>query len=132
MHETSKVQHIPVKVYRSADRLMVAAPMPGLQAEDITAHVSENGRLIIEGEVRGMLKDMKELLIDEWTVGGYYRELELPDTVDAIRANVNYGNGVLVITFPLSSQTQPADLTLAKSGQDKGERVGVGNSGHRV
>ncbi|GCE20604.1 Hsp20/alpha crystallin family protein [Dictyobacter kobayashii] len=49
MQEKAKIQHIPVKVYRTADRLMIAAPMPGLQPEDITAQVSESGHLVIQG-----------------------------------------------------------------------------------
>jgi HSP20 family protein len=34
---------IPVNIYRSADRLMLAAIMPGLQAEDISIKPSEDG-----------------------------------------------------------------------------------------
>ena len=30
MQEKAKIQAIPVKVYRTAERLMVTAPMPGL------------------------------------------------------------------------------------------------------
>jgi len=56
---------VPVKVYRSADRITVAAPLPGLQPEDILVTVTEEGHLVIYGEVRGMLKDIKELLLDE-------------------------------------------------------------------
>ncbi|GCE20605.1 Hsp20/alpha crystallin family protein [Dictyobacter kobayashii] len=75
-----------------------------------------------------MLKDVKELLIDEWSVGGYYRDIDLPDVVDGIHANMNYGNGVLVIAFPLSQQMQPATLRLQKIATDRGGRTG--NSGH--
>ena len=128
MQESAKIQYVPVKVYRSADRLMVAAPMPGLQPEDIMAQVTERGHLIIQGELRGVLKDIKELLVDEWSVGGYYRELELPDNVDAVHANMNYGNGVLVIAFPIAQQTTSAVLQMDKVGIDRGSRIG--NAGH--
>ncbi|GCE28162.1 hypothetical protein KDA_36460 [Dictyobacter alpinus] len=128
MQEQAKVQHIPIKMYRTTDRLMIAAPMPGLQPEDITAQIFEDQRLVVKGDLRGMLKDIKELLIDEWSVGGYYREIELPVPVDGVNANVNYGNGVLVIAFPLSAQTQPATLKLHKTGPDRGEHAGT--SGH--
>ncbi|GHO89125.1 Hsp20/alpha crystallin family protein [Dictyobacter formicarum] len=128
MQEKAKIQHIPVKVYRTADRLMVAAPMPGLQPEDITAQVTEDGHLVIQGDLRGVLKDIKELLVDEWSVGGYYRDIELPDRVDGVHANMNYGNGVLVIAFPLSQQMQPITLKLQKTATDRGGRSG--NAGH--
>ena len=53
-------------------------------------------------------------LVDEWSVGAYHRELDLPVTVDAERANVSYGNGVLLVTwYCLSSWwiIQPSLLT---------------------
>ncbi len=34
MPEQLKQQHIPVKVYRTSERLMVAAPMAGLEPEN--------------------------------------------------------------------------------------------------
>jgi HSP20 family protein len=128
MPEKAKIQHIPVKVYRSADRLMVATPMPGMLPEDINVKVTADGHLIIDGVVRGLLKDIKELLIDEWSVGSYHRELDLPGSVDALHANVTYRNGVLVVALPLAEKTVPADLTMQTVGVDHGEYVG--HTGH--
>ncbi|MBV9690338.1 MAG: Hsp20/alpha crystallin family protein [Ktedonobacteraceae bacterium] len=128
MQESVKVQQIPVKMYRAAERLTVAAPMPGLLPEDIVVEVNSDSHLLLRGELRGMLKDIKELLVDEWSVGGYYRELALPDSVDAERANVTYRNGVVVVALPISTRTIPAILTLEKVGMDHGEYVG--NAGH--
>ncbi len=130
MQEQAKIQQIPVKVYRSADRLMVAAPMPGLQPEDILVEVTANGFLVLQGDLRGLLKDIKELMLDEWSVGGYYRELPLPGAVDAVLANVTYGNGVVVVALPISDTLRPARLTLDKVGPDHGERAG--NAGHSM
>ena len=128
MQEDITPQFIPVKVYRSEERLMVAAPMPGMEPEDIGVEVTADGRLILDGALRGTLKGMKDLLIDEWSVGGYHRELPLPEPVNAGLANVTYGNGVLVIALPLAEETRPAVLGLAVTGVARGERVG--NAGH--
>lgn len=128
MEENPKIQRIPLKMFRSPDRLTVAAPMPGLQPEDIIVEVNENGHLIVQGEERGMLKDIKDLLLDEWSVGTYYRELELPNAVDGEHANVTYGNGVLVVVMPISDTLTPATLAMDRVGKDFGEYVG--NSGH--
>jgi HSP20 family protein len=128
MQEQAKLQQIPVKVYRTADRLMVAAPMPGLQPEDILVEVTDSGHLILQGEVRGILKDVKELLLDEWTVGGYYRDLGLPTgiAVDGTQGTVTYGNGVLVVALPTSDQNRAARLTLQDVGVDHG--IGTGSA----
>jgi HSP20 family protein len=128
MQEQVKIQQIPVKMYRTSDRLMVAAPMPGLQPDDILVEVTAGGHLIMRGRLRGVLKDVKELLLDEWSVGSYYRDLPLPAGVDGEHANVSYGNGVLVVALPLVNRTRPAELTLTTVAPSRGERAG--NAGH--
>jgi HSP20 family protein len=130
MQEQIAPQRIPVKMYRSDDRLMVAAPMPGLEPEDIAVEVTSDGRLILDGALRGSLKGVKDLLIDEWSVGGYHRELPLPNEVDATLATVTYGNGVVVVALPIADQTRPAVLTLVEVAPDRGERVG--SAGHPI
>ena len=124
MHRQVKPQHIPVKVYRSEDRLVIAAPMSGLQAEDVVVEVTTDSRLILHGELRGVLKDVNEVLLDEWDVGAYHRELELPVAVDGEHGTVTYGNGVVVVALPMASNTQAARLTLMPAGPNRGERVG--------
>jgi len=124
MQEQAKIQQIPVKMYRTEERLMVAAPMPGLQPDDILVEITGNGYLVLQGNLRGMLKDIKELLLDEWSVGGYYRELPLPVAVDGTLANVSYGNGVLVVALPISDTVHPARLTLETVAPDHGQRAG--------
>lgn len=120
MPESAKLQPIPLKVYRSTDRLTVAAPMAGLEPQDIRVEVTDDGRLLLDGEVRGVLKDVKILLVDEWSVGAYYRDFRLPEAVDGSQATATYGNGVLVVTFPLSEKNIPARLTLSSTGLARG------------
>jgi hypothetical protein len=55
---------------------------------------------MLHGDQRALLKELKELLLDEWSVGVYHRELALPVPVNARCANVTYGNGVLMVALP--------------------------------
>ena len=128
MQEQLKLQEIPVKVYKTDDRLMVAAPMPGIEPENIVIEVTEGGYLVLYGELRAMLKDVKELLLDEWSVGIYHRDLELPAPVNGESANVTYGNGVVTVALPISKHIVPARLTLERIAPTHGERKG--NAGH--
>jgi HSP20 family protein len=121
-------QHIPVKVYRTDKRLLIAAPMAGLEPGNIVVEVTAEGRLIFHGDLRAMLKQVKELLLDEWSVEVYHRELALPVPVNATCANVTYGNGVLMVTLPISQQTLPARLVLERLAPTHGQRKG--NAGH--
>jgi HSP20 family protein len=135
------VQGIPANVYRTAERVMIAAPMPGLEPEDIAVDIDESGHVVLHGDLRGALKGEKDILQDEWTPGPYHRELQLPAEVDGERANVTYSNGVLVAVLPVTDRTRPAHLTLEQVGSARGEHVGhtgrigdhaanEGNAGH--
>jgi HSP20 family protein len=124
MQERIELQEIPVRVYSAGDRLTIAAPMPGLQPEDISVEVSQDQMIVLHGELRGVFKDQKDVLLSEWNIGGYHREMQLPFPVDASTANVTYGNGVLVIVLPIAEQIRPARLTLADAGRSRGQHVG--------
>jgi HSP20 family molecular chaperone IbpA len=54
---------------------LVVAPMPGLEPENMMIEVTGNGHLILNGELRGILKDVKELLLDESLVSVPYNIL---------------------------------------------------------
>ena len=124
MQEKLKHQSIPVKVYRTDERLMIAAPMAGLEPENIAVEVTADGHLILHGDLRAILKEVKDLLLDEWSVGVYHRELILPVAVDAECANITYGNGVLTVTLPISQQIIPARLALVRRTPTHGARKG--------
>ena len=124
-------QPVPLKVYRSVDLLAIAAPMPGLDPEGIAVEVTPDGRLVIEARACqdvqiecASFKSNKEVLLDEWSVGPYRRELALTEPVDAEAASVTYGNGVLVIALPLVERHRPAKLRMERIGPSRGERAG--------
>lgn len=121
-------RQVPVKMYRSEDRLSVAALMPGLEASDVAVEVTGDGRLILRGALRGEFKGQKDVLMNEWQAGNYERAVQLPLPVDGAAANVTYGNGVVVVVLPISDHTSPAQLTLRTLGPTRGEVIG--NSGH--
>lgn len=119
-------QRIPVRVHATDDHVVVAAPMPGLQPGDISVSI-EGANVKIWGEERGPRQHERELLLAEWTVGPYEREVELPGAVDGPLANATYDNGVFVLSMPKAvrgRQTVPAEFGLERVGEARGERVG--------
>lgn len=129
--QQQQTKTIPVRVYQIDDRIMVAAPMPGLEPEDITVTVA-GARVTIRGAERGPGQHERELLLTEWTVGPYYREVRLPQPVNGVLANATYGNGVLVLALPKMEPGQPevtAEFRLQAIGATiHGERVGHSGS----
>jgi HSP20 family protein len=121
-------QRIPVKVYRSDERLTVAAPMPGMEPQDIVVTLSQDGKLTLSGELRGEFKGDKDVIQDEWNPGPYRRAVELSTPVDGTSANATYNNGVLVVSLPTSDSVRPANIELERLDSTTGRREGV--SGH--
>jgi HSP20 family protein len=122
--QAAEMQGIPAKVYRTEQRVVIAAPMPGLQPEDILVDVGSGPSVTLHGDLRGTLKDEKDVLLDEWTPGPYHRELALPNEVDGELANVTYNNGVLVVVLPVAEHTRTAQLRLDEVSPTHGERIG--------
>jgi HSP20 family molecular chaperone IbpA len=120
-----------VRAFRADEMLTVAAPMPGLTPEDIRVEVTAQGHLILEGrstpdsdQAFGAIKSgSKEILVDEWAAGPYYREVSLETAVNGEAATVTYGNGVLVVAMPIAESTRPAEIRLDSIGAGRGERT---------
>src|SRR2546421_419754 len=92
-------QTMPVQLHQAAKRLVLAAPMPGLEPQDIVVTIHDE-RVIIHGAYRGSRQGQPEILVSEWTIGPYHRELRLPQPVNGVLTNATYGNGVLVLSMP--------------------------------
>lgn len=116
--------HLPVNIYHEGDRLMVAAPMPGMEPQDIEINL-EGSRVAIRAHLRGPGQERKQtFLLQEWTSGPYERMVDLPRRVDGSRANATYDNGILVLILPVTDEWVPAQLHMLKVGTAKGQLVG--------
>ncbi len=96
--EQQGAQTIPVNIFESEETLMIIAPMPGLQQEDVEIAVRGNS-LTVEGRERADLKpdSGKRYLRHEWRYGPYRRMIELPYAVDAGSAEATLDHGVLTV-----------------------------------
>jgi HSP20 family protein len=92
-------QSIPVQIHQTDTLIVLAAPMPGLEPQDISVVVADD-KVTIHGSYRGSRQEKDDVLVAEWTVGPYTRELVLPQPVNGALTNATYGNGVLVLAMP--------------------------------
>jgi HSP20 family protein len=120
---------IPINLFENDRELMVVAPMPGVAPEDIEVDVRDDGSLTLRARQHGPGQERIDYLLREWSYGPFERTIELPRTVDASRANLTFGNGVLTITFPKTDATAPATLALATTGHARG--MSAGHPGER-
>jgi len=120
---------VPINLFENDRELMVVAPMPGVAPEDISIDVLDDGRLTLRSRMHGEGQERIRYLLREWSYGPYERTIELPCAVDAKRANVSYGNGVLSITFPKAGSTSAGRVLVQRTGHTRG--VASGHRGSR-
>jgi HSP20 family protein len=115
-----------VNIFARERRVMVSAPLPGMEPQNIRIDV-HGRRVIIDTDQRGPRQERTMPHVrKEWTWGPYHRALELPSTVAVARANATYDNGVLVVIFPVSPRAETGRVSLSGSDREtaKGSRVG--------
>ena len=81
-------QEVPVNMYETSDALVIVAPLPAVQPDDVAIDLWP-GRLRICASLRSAAP--RDYLVHEWDYGGYERELDLPEgwggSVEASLAN---------------------------------------------
>ncbi len=88
-----ETMQVPVNVYEAGEALVVVAPLPGVQPEDVEVSVADD-RLRISSAMRSAAA--KDYLVHEWHYGPYEREVELPKGFGA-GGTATFGNGQLAI-----------------------------------
>lgn len=120
---------IPINLFENDRELILVAPMPGVAPEDIRVEVTPDGHLILSARQHGPGQERIDYVLREWSYGPFERTIELPRPVDASRANLAYGNGVLTVNFPKATATVPAMLALDRTGHARG--MAAGHPGER-
>lgn len=120
---------IPVNLFENDRELIVLAPMPGVAPEDISIEVTDAGRLTLSAAQHGEGQDRIAYVTREWSYGPYERAIDLPCAVDATRANLSFGNGVLSVTLPKAGAMGAGSMGVQRTGHARG--VAAGHAGTR-
>jgi len=91
--EQMRPQTVPVNVYETDAAIVVVAPLPAVQPEDVTIDVTA-GQLRVTASLRSA--GPREYLVHEWDYGGYEREVEIPAGFGA-SVEATLANGQLAI-----------------------------------
>jgi HSP20 family protein len=110
-----------IEVFQREGQLVIRADLPGLNKDDVRVEVRDDA-VIIQGERQEEHKEEREgVYTTERTYGRFYREIPLPDGVDADRATANFRAGVLEIAMP-AEQSQVRGRQLEIQEQRSGEQ----------
>jgi HSP20 family protein len=121
-------QWIPVNVYETEEDVVVVAPMPGVESDNIDIEVHGH-RMTLRASMRGPDQAQRRYFVHEWTYGPYERTVELPTEVDAGSANASHGNGVLVVSMPKAVHARSIRIPLRQVTSERATHQG--HSGHK-
>jgi HSP20 family protein len=114
-----------IEVFQREGQLVIRADLPGLKKDDVQLELQENA-VVLRGERQEERREEREgYYTTERTYGRFYREIPLPEGVEADEANAVFRDGVLEVTMPLSEkqmrgrrleiQEQPAEQSSGKA-----------------
>jgi len=88
-----------VEVFERGGQLVMRADLPGLTKEDINLEITDEA-LVIRGERKSEREENEEgYYRSERSYGSFYRQIPLPEGVNAEDANATFRDGVLEITM---------------------------------
>lgn len=101
-----------VDLYQTDDEVVVKAALPGFKADEVQINVT--GDVLT---IRGEMKHEEEKKDKAWHIrehrwGSFERSIGLPTAVVSDRADANFENGILTITFPKAEEVKPKTISV--------------------
>jgi len=102
--------YLPLDIYESADDIVVRAVVPGVTAEGIDLQFQGGVLTLRARSEEPAIPDGATWLVHEVTPGEFIRQVTLPRTVDAERAQTTFENGILTLTLPKTADAKPKQI----------------------
>ena len=108
-YEPSRDLSLAVDVREEDDAYILSALVPGLKADDLNIQVLEDV-VTIAGEFKD---DESQYLMRELPYGSFSRNLRLPVTLDAAKAEAKITDGVLTLRLAKAESALPKTIKVA-------------------
>jgi HSP20 family protein len=109
-----------VEVTEHDNQIQVRADLPGLKPEDVKVEVTDDS-LIIQGERKQQQEhQIGKAYRSERRYGQFYREIALPEGVNADEIKAQFRDGVLEVTVPTPQQVSNRRQIEIQSGESGG------------
>lgn len=100
-------------IVEKPDELLLVADIPGARAEDIDIDY-ENGQLSIHAKIEPRQEaERTEYLLNEYSIGDFYRTFQIGEGVDATGIAAEVKDGVLTLHLPKSEALKPKKIAVS-------------------
>jgi HSP20 family protein len=101
---------LAVDMYETEDSVVIKTAIPGVTADEIEVSVTGD-TLTIKGESKEEEEIKREnYLRRERRFGSYCRSVTLPGGLKADKADADYTDGILTLTFPKAEEVKPKSI----------------------
>lgn len=97
-----------VDIYETEEGLTMVADVPGLSEKSLNISIDQ-GILTIEGDAAA---GMGEFHYREFAMTGYWRQFQLPESIDAEKARAEVKHGVLTLHLPKAEAAKPKRIAI--------------------
>ncbi|MFN2242738.1 MAG: Hsp20/alpha crystallin family protein [Anaerolineae bacterium] len=102
-----------VDMYETDDSVIVSTAIPGMKAEEIAVSVTGD-TLTIKAETKEDSEVKREnYLRRERRFGSCCRSITLPGGLEADKAEADYTDGILTLTFPKAEEVKPKSIKVS-------------------
>ena len=106
-------RRIPVDIHADDESFVITAVTPGLKAEDLKIEILGDV-VTLRGEIRPDEHDgQADYLLRELAYGEFQRAIQLPEAVDAEKAEASLANGVLTVRLPKTEDARPKQIKVS-------------------
>lgn len=101
----------PVNIFSDKDGYVAHLELPGVAPEELTIE-SQGRTLIIRGCRQSVAPEGASFHRRERNEGEFSRSLQLPEDLDAARAEASYKNGILTVRIPKREEAKPRSIAV--------------------
>ena len=100
-----------VNIYETEDSFEMTAFMPDVHRDKIKIKI-EDGSLVIMGRINYEEAMKRKYLLNEYTIGNYYRNFKISDSIDNNKIEARFENGVLSVKLPKHDRVKPRTIEI--------------------
>lgn len=121
-----------IETFEREGQLVIRADLPGMSKDDVNVELTDEG-IMLSGERRNENEERREgFYRSERSYGSFYRQIPLPEGVNAEDAQASFRDGVLEITIPAPQlQSRRRRLEITEGGEEEQPRARAHASGRR-
>lgn len=99
----------PVDIFETEEGLTMLADVPGMDETSLQISV-EQGVLTLEGQAT---VEKADRFYHEFSMAGYWRQFQIPETFDVSQATAAMKDGVLTLVLPKAEAAKPRKISIS-------------------